>query len=390
MTRRSAVIALLVMALAAASCSNDSTGPAVAPTTQPAATVAVAGLLPWPSDTYTRADPSTPTGRRIDLPADSTPANASGTHIGVAEWNRNDGFSPSSIGLTIVPRLDIEASKLPRQGNIGASLEPSSPVVIMDTTNDKRLAGWAEIDSRVTDPERRLLRIVPAAGLPEGHRITIALSGLVAEGGATIAPLTWSFTVASGQGLTGRLRHMWSDTVAKLGDGAPPFTATAVRSGGSIVVNGTFEMPNYLSGNGGPGSVVIADGTAPRIPPWLAPRNARRFGSMTGPVASRKAGFEANPWAFRSNRPSIMNPRWPCWRRSAWVRNFVRSTNSSRTVGTSAVLMPRKSNAQNPMPATAPTAPIPRTSLRLPRSPWPYSTTGAGALVVEMVGRTHV
>ncbi len=280
MTRHRALVATLSLALLATGCSNNSTQKAIAPVPTPVSAGACdpadagACLLPWPSDSYTRADPSTPTGRRIDLPADGTPANASGTHIGVAEWNRNDGFSPSSIGLTMVPRIDIEASKLPRQGNIGASLEPASPVVITDATNGKRLAGWAEIDSRVTDPARRLLRIVPAAGLPEGHRITIALSGLVAEGGATIAPLTWSFTVASGEGLTGRLRHMWSETTTKLGDGAPPFTATAVRSGGSTVVNGTFEMPNYLSGTGGPGAVMNNDGDPNGIPTASGTMNA--------------------------------------------------------------------------------------------------------------------
>src|SRR5262245_18262868 len=63
-------------------------------------------LLPFPSDRYTRADPSTPTGRRIDIPADGTPANKAGKHIDPTEWNRNDGFSPSAVGLTLVPGLD--------------------------------------------------------------------------------------------------------------------------------------------------------------------------------------------------------------------------------------------------------------------------------------------
>jgi len=281
------LIAVTTVAIVAAGCAKSST--ATAPTTTvpntTATPVATAGacdptdagacLLPWPSDSYTRADSSTPTGRRIDLPEGATPANSSGTPIAVAEWNRNDGFSPASIGLTMVPRLDVEASKLPRQGDIGASLEPASPVVITDVTDGRRLAGWAEIDSRVTDPERRLLRVVPAAGLPEGHRITIALSGLVEEGGAPIAPLTWSFTVASADGLTGRLRHMWAETTAALGDdGAPPFTATAARGIGSIVVNGTFEVPNYLSGDGGPGSVMNNDADPNGIPTASGTMNA--------------------------------------------------------------------------------------------------------------------
>ncbi|MEZ5139145.1 MAG: hypothetical protein R2711_10400 [Acidimicrobiales bacterium] len=50
-------------------------------------------LLPWPNDRFTRADPSTSTGRRLDLPADGMPANVEGAPIDPAEWDRNDGFA---------------------------------------------------------------------------------------------------------------------------------------------------------------------------------------------------------------------------------------------------------------------------------------------------------
>ena len=234
-------------------------------------------LLPFPSDRYTRADPSTPTGRRLDIPADGTPANKAGKHIDPAEWNRNDGFSPSSVGITVVPGLDAGRSALPPQTDIAQSLAPDSPVVVLDVTTGKRVPAWAEFDPK-TPRGKRLLRIVPAVGLAEGHRIAIVLRNLKHSDGSDIAPnarytrlvanptpyertwldaldraglapqsltLAWSFTVASEQGLSGRLRHMWSETSAALGDGAPPFTVTSTDdSGAARVVRGTFVMPN--------------------------------------------------------------------------------------------------------------------------------------------------
>src|SRR5690606_15972079 len=89
-------------------------------------------LLPWPNDDLTRVDPDSPTGRRVDIPTDGTPANVGGTHIDPAEWNRNDGFSPAAVGLAVVPNLDPVASGLPTQGDIGASTEPGAVLAVVD------------------------------------------------------------------------------------------------------------------------------------------------------------------------------------------------------------------------------------------------------------------
>jgi len=234
------------------------------------------------------------------------PANRAGKHIDPTEWNRNDGFSPSSIGLTVVPNLDVAASRLPPQTNIALSLAPQSPVVVVDVDTGRRVATWAEIDPRVTDPAHRLLRIIPAVGLAEGHRIAIGLRGLQHTDGSRVVPtaafakivaqptaaqkqwldalegvgvpagsltLAWSFTVASEQGLSGRLRSMWTQTSTALGTGAPKFVVTSAEDSGSArVVRGTFEMPRYLTGDGGPGTVFDNAGDPNGIP--------RRNGTM--------------------------------------------------------------------------------------------------------------
>ncbi len=315
MTVKTRVLAVLIVcAVTAAACSDapdrdrsaDGTTTVVPDGTEPRPvacddTDTAACLLPWPNDRFTRPDPDTPTQLRLDLPADGMPINARGVRIGVDEWNRSDGFSPSSIGLTVVPSVDLAASGVPDQRDIGASLDDDSALVIVDLTTRERLAGWAEVDPRVEEPSKRLVRIVPAAGLLEGHEIGMALRGLVDESGDPVPPseamaraiaappaalqrildaiggsnsttageltVAWSFTVASADGLSGRLRSMWTETSTELGDGAPPFKVDSalVRDGAKIVA-GTFDMPNYLQGDGGPGSVFANDDDPNGIP----------------------------------------------------------------------------------------------------------------------------
>lgn len=284
---------------------TETTEPTDAVDTEPPGTGAcddtdpTACLLPWPSDRFTRRDAATATGRRLDLPADSMPANADGTAVDPTEWNRSDGFSPVSKLMTVVADLDVEASGLPPITDIGRSLDDDSPLVLADMETGERVPAWAELDAQATDPERRPLAIVPAAALVEGHRHAIALRDLRRSDGTEVEPseafaalvedpgvdqawldvladagapaedldVAWSFTVGSAESIAGRLRHMWDETAAEVGEGAPPFTVTSSEDeGGATVVRGTFEMPRYLQGDGGPGTVLDNDDDPDGIP----------------------------------------------------------------------------------------------------------------------------
>src|SRR5688572_26929047 len=50
-------------------------------------------IVPWPSAVYEVDDSSTPTGRRIDVPADALPVNIDDIAIEPALLNARDGFS---------------------------------------------------------------------------------------------------------------------------------------------------------------------------------------------------------------------------------------------------------------------------------------------------------
>ncbi|MFM7684394.1 MAG: hypothetical protein ACKPDI_00520 [Actinomycetota bacterium] len=259
-------------------------------------------LLPWPNDAFTVPDPETVTGRRLAIDAGSTPKNAKGIPIDVTDQNRADGFSPGSAVLAFVPGLDIEKSRIAPSTDIGASLDPESPVVLLDTDTGTRLAHWAELDAQAPEGDR-VLMVRPAVALPEGHRIVVVLRNLLdADGNAipaseafratldnTTEPpergsdfvrilddiaadgidanevyLAWDFTVASAESLSGRALAMRETAYATLGDAAPGFTVSdQLDSATTRVINGTYEVPNFLTGDGAPGSTLLldADGT---------------------------------------------------------------------------------------------------------------------------------
>src|SRR5436305_1963848 len=115
-------------------------------------------LQPFPNDYLTVADPTTDTGRRVDLNLLSMPQNRAGKPIDPSDINRNDGFSPGSPIVTRVPGLD-NPQAFQRTGavpvtDLARTYDPDQPVVVINTRTLRRQLIWAEIDSNPTDPAK--------------------------------------------------------------------------------------------------------------------------------------------------------------------------------------------------------------------------------------------
>jgi hypothetical protein len=230
-------------------------------------------LYPWPNDRFTKADPATDTGRRLDIGIDQMPRNAAGVPIDPTQFNRNDGFSPGTLIVTRVPGLDtqkaFDANGFPTNANPSLSFKKDARAVLIDATSRKhpRALIWAELeyppdatdsevgsasDSRTLEQVQTLI-IHPGRNLKEGHRYVVALRDLVDARGKTIeAPAAfaryrdgdahsagydrifrdlkkagiargdlynaWDFTVASERNLSERMLHIRDQAFAKLGD----------------------------------------------------------------------------------------------------------------------------------------------------------------------------
>ena len=258
-------------------------------------------LLPYPSNAYTQQDPTSDTGLRVSFPAGALGANANGVAIDLSEWNRNDGFSPNTPLLAYLPGLDATTSNLPKWTDIGTSLAVDATVVLVDADTGERVPLWAELDAHAASEDDRLLTIRPAISLPEGHTFAVGLRGMLTADRSYIEPsaaftvfrdnlatdieeieyrrpemeatfsalesagvgrselqLAWGFTVASTRNISERMLHIRDDALAQLGDNAPAYTVTAVTPNSdddiAYQVSGTYQVPNYLTGDGGPGT----------------------------------------------------------------------------------------------------------------------------------------
>lgn len=266
-------------------------------------------VLPFPSDASTTAAPDRITGREVAFPADGLPANASGVHIDPTVWNRADGFSPNTPILAFVEDVDPVASRLPSWTDLGASLDDAATVVLVDTATGERVPLWAELDADAIDDDERLLVIHPAISLRHATTYAVALRGLVRASGEAVEPppafvalrdrldtglpeiedrrddmergfaalaaagveradlqLAWTFTTASSEHITADIVHMRDQTLGGLGDFAPEFEIVTVTDapepGIARYVEGTYSVPNYLTGDGGPGTALNRDADA--------------------------------------------------------------------------------------------------------------------------------
>lgn len=278
-------------------------------------------LLPYPSSLFLKNDAGTVTGKRVNFPREALPANTSGVHIDPASWNQLDGFSPGPILTTYWPQgVDLAASNIPPLTNWAASLDPSSPTVLIeaDSPGCVRIEHFGENDVStnaaavpITPPDQ-VFMIRPGRRLKNGTRYIAALRGFVGQDSQPIEPsaafralrdgtpsgsaalearrpafdgvfaklqndcgisrsgllLAWDFTTASDDKLTRWLLHMRDETFAQLpGSAAPAFVVSNVEDNPfpSDVpqricrrVRGTYTVPLWTTFNG-TGSVLNLD-----------------------------------------------------------------------------------------------------------------------------------
>lgn len=280
-------------------------------------------LLPFPNDFFTVADPTTDTGRRVNFSPLAMPRNIANKPIDPTEWNRNDGFSPGTPVVTLVPGLDAVKTGLPPISDIARSLAADSPVVIVNTRTGERHPFWSEIDSNVVEGEEPVLITRPAVNFDEGTRYVIGLRGMRDASGALIEPnavfkerrdafapkdnpgkgkgldkqdklakdpvfgplyragveptelyLAWTFTIASERNLTERVLHMRDDAFASLGSASPEFTVDSVTDHAATdriarTVTGTVTVPSYLTNGGVTGSRLNYVGSSDGLPTRL-------------------------------------------------------------------------------------------------------------------------
>jgi hypothetical protein len=146
-------------------------------------------LLPWPSATYLKADTTTVTGFKLDIPVTAMPKNEDGDSVQPDGINRYDGFTLSGPILVAFP-TGVSAQGLPSFKNPDESLAATSPIALIDIDLGVRTPFMAEIDQNVPDVAKRDLIIRPLARLKPNTRYVVAIRKGVhaADGGELPSP----------------------------------------------------------------------------------------------------------------------------------------------------------------------------------------------------------
>lgn len=277
-------------------------------------------MFPFPSDFYTRADRSSPTGKRIDFASGAMPTNASGVPIDPSDYADSDGFSHGQPIVLKVPGLDSEQA-IERNGfvgleDLGRYRGETQKAVVIDSRTNRRWPIWVQVDANATSDANRALIISPAVNFEPERRYVVALRNLVdAEGERIEAPagfrvlrdglpsrqravnlrrksherifqtlrrakvkrsslyLAWEFTTASNENNYERALSMRDRAFAELGDEdlsnsqiegvAPTFSVSSVQNDPSATVGrrirGTFTVPCFLEPGCFPGGEIVLD-----------------------------------------------------------------------------------------------------------------------------------
>jgi hypothetical protein len=243
-------------------------------------------MLPYPNDWFTKADPASATGRRLNLNILAMPRNTLGKPIEPTDFNRSDGFSSGAQILTVVPGMtsnkDLVPSGLPPETNLAMNSQPNLGVIVLDADTGRIWPVWVEVDQYTQEAGvasagtvgqiQQDLMIHPAVNLMDGHRYIVALRHLVTDSGTAAQPsaafrsyrdgtapatdprtahmngifadlaeagwqrsgiyLAWDFTTASTANVTGRLLHIRDDALGQLGQ-KPKDSAAGVITPGS-------------------------------------------------------------------------------------------------------------------------------------------------------------
>jgi len=265
-------------------------------------------MFPWPSDVFTAADSTRPTGLRLAYDDTVVPRNTSDEPFPVADYNnRFDGFSPNSQIRFLFPS-GVDKKNLPPIDDVAASLAPASPTVLVNAATGERWVHFSEVDARALDPALTPVLVHPMKRLDFGTRYVVAVRDLVDPSGQPIEPspifralrdkvstdlpevealrakyetifadlekagverkslqLAWDFTTASNETLTRDARALVPEMKKLAEAGNLGFTIKEVQTDPvdfpnlKFVIKGTFKVPSFLGGDSGPGTTFVRD-----------------------------------------------------------------------------------------------------------------------------------
>jgi hypothetical protein len=249
-------------------------------------------MLPYPSDFFRVADPSQPTGFRVELKPVAKVKTKTGITADPHQAFAADGFSPvnaivTSLFVDVTDDGFVHLADDPEK-----SLSAATSHTLLVDPDGTPVAHFVDLDSRATDPLRRALILHPSMPLKDATRYTVFVFGV--QSGGALAPtpegfkrirdgntggeaalqpqldawnqrikplakklgltttqlqLAWEFSTGSQENIAGDMLHVRDLTRAWLEAHTPEVTVTSVDDAPSDnvwkVVHGTVSMPLF-------------------------------------------------------------------------------------------------------------------------------------------------
>jgi len=171
---------------AAVGCADGPDGVNPNPACQP---ISVDCALPWPSSFYLKADATTATGYRVDLPSAALPEAAGAGPFDTTRMNLLDGFSAAGALVANV-KARVAVDQLVPFTDIAKSLDATARTQIFRYDTGERVPHFSEVDANAAGDDDQVVLMSPAVRLEPKTRYVAVLRDLVDVDGKkiTVAP----------------------------------------------------------------------------------------------------------------------------------------------------------------------------------------------------------
>lgn len=139
--------------------------------------------LPYPSDFFRVADPSLPSGYRIDVSGAAATLTDDDLNAEFTSLYDIDGYSRIPLIVGALPDVLVPDGLVDILGDFSATEIPTSQSVIIDASTGALVPHFTDVDPRAFDPLRRAIALHPVIDLEEKRRYIVVLQGIKNEAG---------------------------------------------------------------------------------------------------------------------------------------------------------------------------------------------------------------
>jgi hypothetical protein len=145
-------------------------------------------FLPYPTDFFRVADPTSPTGYWIKTTGAAKLVTASGIDADMTDFRPLDGYSHLPVVVGWLPQAISDAGFVGLLDDAAESTQPQSAILLIDTSTGAAVPHWVDLDPRASRPDRQAILLHPLSALKYATRYVVVLHGVLTATGDVATP----------------------------------------------------------------------------------------------------------------------------------------------------------------------------------------------------------